>query len=51
MQRWMMRTPEFQETVVLVSSPVALLVALWGMTNRSTSLKTELVKHLNVEWT
>jgi hypothetical protein len=51
MQQWMLRTPEFQLTVALVSSPVALLVALWGMTNKSTLLKTELVKHLNVEWT
>ncbi len=31
---WMVRTPEFQVTVVLVSSPLTLLVALWGMTTR-----------------
>jgi hypothetical protein len=27
---------EFQPTVVLISSPLALLVALWGMTNKRT---------------
>ena len=26
-------TPEFQLIVVLISSPLALLVALWGMTS------------------
>ena len=30
---WALNTPEFQVTVVLVSSPLALLVALWGMTS------------------
>jgi hypothetical protein len=29
-------TPEFQLLIVLVSSPVALLVALWGMTSNAT---------------
>jgi hypothetical protein len=33
---WMLYTPEFESTIVLVSSPVALLVALWGMTTEST---------------
>jgi heme/copper-type cytochrome/quinol oxidase subunit 2 len=33
---WMARTPEFQVTIVLVSSPLTLLVALWGMTSRQT---------------
>jgi hypothetical protein len=33
---WMLFTPEFEATIVLVSSPVALLVALWGMTNKAT---------------
>ena len=33
--RWMNYTPEFQSMVVLISSPLALLVALWGMTNES----------------
>jgi hypothetical protein len=33
---WMLFTPEFESTVVLISSPVALLVALWGMTSKST---------------
>ena len=34
--QWMARTPEFQLTVVLISSPLALLVALWGVTSRLT---------------
>jgi hypothetical protein len=34
--QWMVNTPEFQATVVLVSSPLTLLVALWGMTSRQT---------------
>jgi hypothetical protein len=29
---WMTHTLQFQTTIVLVSSPLALLVALWGMT-------------------
>ena len=32
---WMNRTPEFQLTIVLTSSPLSLLVALWGMTSKS----------------
>jgi hypothetical protein len=31
---WMLFTPEFQVTIVLLSSPLTLLVALWGMTSR-----------------
>ena len=34
--QWMTYTPEFQLMIVLVSSPVALLVALWGMTSNAT---------------
>jgi hypothetical protein len=34
--QWMAYTPEFQLMIVLVSSPVALLVALWGMTPKGT---------------
>jgi hypothetical protein len=34
--QWMALTPEFQLLIVLVSSPVALLVALWGMTSNAT---------------
>ena len=34
--QWAARTPEFQLTVVLVSSPLTLLVALWGMTSKQT---------------
>ena len=33
---WMYYTPEFQLMIVLISSPVAQLVALWGMTTKST---------------
>ena len=35
-QEWLQFTPEFQLTVVLISSPLALLVALWGMTSERT---------------
>jgi hypothetical protein len=35
-QKWAAFTPEFQVTIVLVSSPLTLLVALWGMTSRQT---------------
>ncbi len=31
---WMGQTPEFQLTIILTSSPLALLVALWGMTSK-----------------
>jgi len=34
MQWWLVFTPEFQLSVVLISSPLALLVALWGMTSK-----------------
>ncbi len=34
--QWAACTPEFQVTIVLVSSPLALLVALWGMTSKQT---------------
>jgi len=33
-QTWLEYTPEFQLSVVLISSPLALLVALWGMTSK-----------------
>ncbi len=32
-QNWLSLTPEFQLIVVLISSPLALIVALWGMTS------------------
>ena len=35
-QYWLQFTPEFQLTVVLISSPLALLFALWGMTDKRT---------------
>ena len=34
--QWMLYKPEFQLTIMLISSPVALLVALWGMTTKAT---------------
>jgi hypothetical protein len=36
MTQWMLYTPQFQLLIVLVSSPLALLVALWGMTSKAT---------------
>ena len=36
MQLWLLYTPEFQLTVVLISSPLAMIVALWGMTSDRT---------------
>jgi hypothetical protein len=35
-QEWLEYTPEFQLSVVLISSPLALIVALWGMTSERT---------------
>jgi hypothetical protein len=47
---WMVRVPEYQTMIVLVSSPVALLVALYGMTSqhllqlvKSSSMQKELL--------
>ncbi len=36
MRLWLLYTPEFQVMVVLISSPLALIVALWGMTSERT---------------
>ena len=36
MQLWLKWTPEFHTAVIFISSPVSLLVALWGMTNQRT---------------
>jgi hypothetical protein len=33
MTAWMLFTPQFQLSIVLISSPLALIVALWGMTS------------------
>ena len=33
MQYWFLLTPELKLMVVLISSPLALLVTLWGMTS------------------
>ena len=35
-QVWLQSTPEFQLTVVLISCPLALLFALWGLTDKRT---------------
>ena len=35
-QNWLLFAPEFQLIVVLISSPLALIVALWGMTDKRT---------------
>ena len=34
MQRWIIRTPEFRLIIVLISSPLAMIVCLWGMTSK-----------------
>ena len=45
MQYWLILTPEFQLTVILISSPLASLVALWGMTSeRALQLMTRSVE-------
>ena len=36
MSLWLALTPEFQLSVVLISSPLAMIVALWGMTSERT---------------
>jgi hypothetical protein len=36
MQTWLNFTPEIQLSVELISSPLTLLVALWGMTSKHT---------------
>jgi hypothetical protein len=36
MSVWLTYTPEFQLTIILMASPVAQLIALWGMTSKST---------------
>jgi hypothetical protein len=34
MQRWLLRTPEFRMVIVLISSPLTMMVSLWGMTSK-----------------
>ena len=34
MNAWIAYTPEYQSMVILTSSPVAMIVALWGMTSK-----------------
>jgi hypothetical protein len=45
--QWMLYTPEFQLMITLVSSPLALLVALWGMTSTSTLQLMKLIRQDN----
>ncbi len=33
MQVWLLYTPEFQILIVLISQPITLIIALWGMTS------------------
>ncbi len=40
LSEWMDHTPEFEPVIVLLSSPVALLVALWGMSSKTLNLMT-----------
>jgi hypothetical protein len=59
---WMQFTPEFQLMVVLLSKPLPLLVALWGMTSQRmrrefqvnqvemTTTKDRVLKNLNLTW-
>ena len=35
-QGWLLYTPEFEILIVLISQPVALIIALWGMTSERT---------------
>jgi hypothetical protein len=48
MVRWMFYTPSLELTVELLSSPLALLVALWGMTTQRTWQLMN-CKQMNVE--
>lgn len=45
-QTWLNRTPEFQVTVVFISAPIALLVALAGMTNKVISQREQYAAQL-----
>jgi hypothetical protein len=47
---WLIYTPEFQVTIVLISSPLTLLVALWGMTSSKTlqKLKSSLEQEMSL---
>ncbi len=47
-QVWLDYTPEFQLIVVLISSPLALLVALWGTTDKRTLQHTRAGRGLTV---
>ncbi len=48
-QYWMAYTPEFQLIVMLMSSPAALLVALWGMTTKLAVRLMNSSKQANID--
>ena len=45
---WLQFTPEFQLTIVLISTPLALIVALWGMTDKRTLQHMRSVRGMKV---
>jgi hypothetical protein len=47
MRVWMASTPEFQLIVVLLSSPITVLVALWGMTSKRMLQQMKLSQQQN----
>jgi hypothetical protein len=47
---WMVLTPEFQLSVVLISQPLALLVALWGMTSERLRSRMQSTQHGPASW-
>ncbi len=44
---WILYTPAFQQVAMLISSPIALLVALWGMS--SVSVLEQIESHVRVK--
>ena len=44
---WILYTPAFQQVAMLISSPIALLVALWGMS--SVSVLEQIGSHVRVK--
>jgi len=45
---WMQYTPEFQLTIVLISKPLPLLVALWGMTSQRMRFRMQARDQVNI---
>ena len=49
MQFFILFTPEFQQTIILLSTPLSLLVALWGMTDvRALELMSSYRQQLSI---